>query len=125
MPFLRALQMKFATLILASCLTFLSYPLGVDADGDSLTRTLFVYKLDGTMHCEHAMGVSLDSMEHELTTAGIKVFSRRKSYDGREGVAVCGAPTGQINVYEIASSDVPTALSLGFKQLPDNWIRKD
>ena len=125
MPFVRALQMKFATLILASCLTFLSYSLGVDANGDSPPRTLFVYKLDGTMHCEHAMGVSLDSMEHELTTAGIKVFSRRKSYDGREGVAVCGAPTGQINVYEIASSDVPKALSLGFKQLPDNWIRKD
>ena len=116
---------KTANHLLVFCLGFLCYPLGVYADGASPTRTLFVFKLDGTNHCEDAKGVSLDSMEQELTTAEIKVFSRRKGYDGREGIAVCGSPTGQINVYEIASSDVSAALGLGFRQLPENWIRED
>jgi hypothetical protein len=64
-------------------------------------------------------------MELELKTAGIKVFSRRKGYDGREGIAICGSPTGQINIYEIASGDLSAAVSLGFKQLSENWLRQD
>jgi hypothetical protein len=99
--------------------------LEVQTDRVSAASSLFVFKLDGTTHCEDAKGVSLDSMEQELTTAGIKVISRQKGYDGREGIAVCGAPTGQINIYEIASSDVSAALGLGFRQLPENWIRED
>lgn len=81
---------------------------------------LFVYKLDGTKHCEPHAGVSLDSMALEFTDAGIEVFSSRKGHDGREGIALCGAPTGQINIYEILSADLTSALSMGFKQLPEN-----
>ena len=117
--------MKHATLILATCLGFLTYPLLIHSAGTPSVRTLFVFKLDGTKHCEPYAGVSLDSMALELGGAGIEVFSRRKGYDGREGIAVCGAPTGQINIYEIASSDLSAALRLGFKQLPENWIRQD
>jgi len=117
--------MKHATLILATCLGFLSYPLLVHSDSNPSVRSIFVFKLDGTNHCEPYAGVNLDSMELELTAAGIKVFSRRKGYDGREGIAICGAPTGQINIYEIASSDLSAALSLGFKKQPENWIRQD
>ena len=87
--------------------------------------TIFVFKLDGSKHCEPYTGVDLDSMELRLTAAGIKVFSRQRGYDGREGIAICGAPTGQINIYEIAYSDLSAALSLSFKQLPKNWIRQD
>ncbi|UCE51006.1 MAG: hypothetical protein JSV31_17235 [Desulfobacterales bacterium] len=117
--------MRVSNLILIICLGFFSYPLEVQADRASAASSLFVFKLDGTTHCEDAKGVSLDSMQQELTTAGIKVISRQKGYDGREGIAVCGAPTGQINIYEIASSDVSAALGLGFRQLPENWIRED
>ena len=112
-------------MILATCLGFLTYPLSIHSTGTPSVQTLFVFKLDGTKHCESYAGVSLDSMALELAGAGIEVFSRRKGYDGREGIAVCGAPTGQINIYEIAPSDLSAALSLGFKQLPKNWIRPD
>jgi hypothetical protein len=44
-------------------------------------------------------------------------LSRRKSYDGREGIALCGDPSGSINVYEIGKSDLSKALELGFKRL--------
>ena len=117
--------MKHASLILATCLGLLPCPLLIHSAGTSSTRTLFVFKLDGTKHCEPYAGVSLDSMALELGAAGIEVLSRRKGYDGREGIAVCGEPTGQINIYEISSSDLSAALSLGFKQLPENWIRRD
>ena len=117
--------MKLATLILATLLGVFSYPLMVHSDGNPSVRTIFVFKLDGTNHCEPCAGLDLDSMELELQAAGIEVFSRRKGYDGREGIAICGAPTGQINIYEIASGDLSAALSLGFKQLFENWLRQD
>lgn len=117
--------MKHASLILATFLGFLGYPLLIHSASIPSERTLFVFKLDGTKHCEPYTGVSVDSMALELAGAGIEVYSGHKGYDGREGIAVCGAPTGQINIYEIAYSDLSAALSLGFKPLPENWIKQD
>jgi hypothetical protein len=117
--------MKQATLILVIFIGLLTSPLLIHSADTLPVRTLLIYKLDGTKHCEPYAGVSLDVMALELSGAGIGVFSSRKGYDGREGIAACGALTGQINIYEILSSDLSSALSLGFKQLPDNWLRKD
>ena len=117
--------MKIVIFILSTFLGFLSCAVVVHAGGNSAASTLFVYKPDGTIQCDKSQGVALDFMEQELRSADIKVFSSRKGYDGREGIAVCGAPTGQINVYEIAFSDVSEALGLGFKQLPESRIREN
>ncbi len=117
--------MKLINFILITGLGFFSYHLVIHAGDISSASTVFVFKLDGTVHCENSIGISLDSMEQKLTSAGIKVFSRRKGYDGREGIAVCGAPTGQVNIYEIASSDLSEALKFGFRPLPENWSRTD
>ena len=117
--------MKLIKFILITGLGFFCYPLVIHTGDISSTSTVFVFKLDGTVHFGNSIGVSLDSMEQKLTSTGIKVFSRRKGYDGREGIAVCGAPTGQINIYEIASSDLTVSLKFGFRQLPENWSRKD
>jgi len=81
------------------------------------TDTAFVYKADGTRHCNSAPGISLDSMAQELVGSGIVVLSQRKSYDGREGIALCDDPAGSINVYEIRKSHLSKALELGFKRL--------
>lgn len=56
--------------------------------------TAYVYKPDGTRHCDTSAGIPLDSMAEELVRSGIPVHARRKSHDGREGVASCGNPTG-------------------------------
>jgi hypothetical protein len=106
-------------------LGFFIYPVVIHADDISSSSTVFVFKLDGTVHCENSKGITLDSMEQKLTSTDIRVFSRRKGYDGREGIAVCGAPTGQVNIYEIASSGLSVALKLDFKPLPENWNRID
>ena len=117
--------MKKATLILAIFIGLLTSPWLIHSAGAPSVRTLFVYKLDGTKHCEPYAGVSVDLMALELAGAGIEVFSSRKGYDGREGIAICGEPTGQVNIYEILSSDLAAALSMSFKQLPENWLRQD
>jgi hypothetical protein len=112
--------MKQAVLILAIWLGFLTCSHLAQATGTTSVNTVFVYKLDGTKHCEPYAGVSVRSMALELLDAGVEVYSSRKGYDGREGVAICGEPTGQINIYEILSSDLPMARNVGFKPLPGN-----
>ena len=119
------IQMRLINFILIMSLGFFIYPVVIHADDISSSSTVFVFKLDGTVHCENSKGITLDSMEQKLTSAGIRAFSRRKGYDGREGIAVCGAPTGQVNIYEIASSGLSVALKLDFKPLPENRNRID
>lgn len=115
--------MKCVSVVLLILVGLLSHAVVIHAGGTSAANTLFVFKPDGTLQCDKSPGVTLGSMAQELRSVDIKVFSSRKGYDGREGIALCGAPTGQINVYEIASSDVSKALGLGFKPLPANWLR--
>ena len=113
--------MKQASIIFAILLGFIGYGLSTQSADAPLGRSVFVYKLDGTKHCERHAGESVDAMSLKLTDVGIEVLSYRKGYDGREGIAQCGAPTGQINIYEIFASDLRSALNLGFKKLPQNW----
>ena len=61
-------------------------------------------------------------MAQVLIRSGIHVYTQRKSHDGREGIAACNNPTGSINVYEIAKSDLQKALQLGFKRLDPSWF---
>lgn len=78
---------------------------------------VYVYKADGTRHCDAAPGTPLDAMAQELARADVRVFAQRKAHDGREGIAICGNPTGSINVYEIAGSDLAKAFQLDFQLL--------
>lgn len=81
---------------------------------------ILVFKPDGTKQCEPDPGVTLNFMEMELSSKGITVFTKQKGHDGREGIALCGHPTGQINIYEIAVSDLSAAINLGFHELQNN-----
>ena len=117
--------MKFTALVLIVCLGVLSYPIFTNSAGNLAEQNIFVFKLDGTKHCESNSEVELDSMELELTSIGITVISKRKGYDGREGIAICGSPTGQINIYEIISRNLPNAVKLGFEKLPINHAQKN
>jgi len=103
--------------LLSLFLVFVCLLVPAHAGQSRANDTTFVYKPDGTRHCNTTPGISLDSMAQELVGSGIVVLSQRKSYDGREGIALCDNPTGSINVYEIGQSDLPKALELGFKRL--------
>lgn len=73
-----------------------------------------VHKPDGSLQCGMGKKIALEEMEKELK--GIQVFSRSNQNDGLMRIQVCGAPTGQSNVYEISRSDLEKALKAGFKE---------
>ena len=76
-------------------------------------KTVAVYKYDGTLQCSLGQEISLEGMEKELS--GIKIVSKQKRKDGLMRTQVCGAGTGQANVYEIPLTDKKRAETLGFK----------
>lgn len=73
-----------------------------------------VFKPDGSLQCGMGSKIPLETMENELK--GIKVYSRTNMNDGLMRIQVCGAATGQSNVYEISRSDLDKALKAGFKE---------
>lgn len=81
--------------------------------------SVYVYKADGSRQCEHSSLDTLASMREQLADAGINVFTSRKGWDGREGIALCGSPTGEINIYEIDAAALHKAMALGFRELPE------
>jgi hypothetical protein len=69
--------------------------------------TVKVFRYDGSLQCGMGQAVPLDEMGKELTAANIKVLSSEKRVVPGFIIALCGAPTGIANVYEIAKDDVP------------------
>jgi hypothetical protein len=82
-----------------------------------LTKRVFVFKPDGSLQC--GMGKKIDPNEMKKQLVGIEVFSAENKTDGLMRIQLCGHPTGQNNVFEIAEKDLEQALKLGFKK----WIR--
>ncbi len=78
------------------------------------TDTLEVYKYDGTLQCKMGKEITLDQMAAELKAANIRVISKRKDTDGLMHFALCGASTGQVNVFEIPSEQFEMARRFGF-----------
>jgi hypothetical protein len=76
-----------------------------------------VYKYDGSLQCDRGKEISLQDMAGELTENGIGVKASRKGSDGRMHITMCGASTGRLNVYSIATESLPRARELGFELL--------
>lgn len=79
------------------------------------TRSVFVYKPDGSKQCAQDDGVSVGVMAKELD--GIVIRSMVNKPDGMMHMMVCGGATGKVNVYEIAEKDLAFAQKKGFKVL--------
>ncbi len=77
-----------------------------------------VQRPDGSRQCRDG-GEPAAAMGARLAEAGIPVHCSEKARDGRARVAVCGAPSGAINVYTIPAVDLNRARELGFDPLPD------
>ncbi len=69
--------------------------------------TVKVFRYDGSLQCGMGQAVPLHEMAKELTAANIKVLSSEKRVVPGFIIALCGAPTGIANVYEIAKDDLP------------------
>ncbi len=72
-----------------------------------------VYKPDGSLQCGDSGAIPVVEMQKELLQ--IKVYSANSLNDGAMRIQLCGAPTGNNNVYEIDKKDLEAALRMGFK----------
>lgn len=81
------------------------------------TPTLLVFKYDGTLQCGMGEEVELEIMAKELEDNKVSIHNQYKSNDGKDHIKMCGASTGNINVYEIDSVSLPVAQKLGFTYL--------
>ena len=80
--------------------------------------TFVVYKSTGARQCEPDSGTSLAASQALLTNAKITLY--KSSCGVITGVAypaVCGGGTPNVNMHTIATTDVRTAMSLGYRQI--------
>ncbi len=99
--------MKYIALII--CISLLS----ACNQNDASSTFVKVYKYDGSIQCGSA-GVELNVMGMELINTGIDVVCSQKGHDGMMRTTVCDADTGNINIYEIYSVNLPDAVAIGF-----------
>lgn len=78
------------------------------------TERVKVYKADGSLQCGQGQVIPAAEMQKELKN--IKVYSSANKNDGMMRIQVCGAPTGNSNVYEIDRKDLAAAIRMGFKE---------
>ena len=76
----------------------------------SKVNSVFVYKYAQSKQCEPDSGISLEDMAKELD----EVISMHTANDGLDRIQVCGADTGELNVYEISLDYYFKAKELGF-----------
>jgi hypothetical protein len=89
---------------------------GCAGRGVAAPATVTVYQTRGAIQCGDR-GVPPTAMARSLTDAGVAVLRLACGHDGLMRATVCGAPTGEINIFEIAASDLAAAERLGFRAL--------
>lgn len=76
-----------------------------------------VFKSRGSVQCG-ANGQPPELMQNELQQAGIRVLRAACGSDGRMRVAMCNAPDGRLNIFEIPATSQAAAEALGYALLP-------
>ena len=94
----------------------------MDSCHEEGTITMFsVFKSDDGRQCQQN-AVALQTHQKELEDHGIVVSNPRKQSDGRLHPAVCDAPEGMRNVFDIAVTDLKAAVKLGFSLLVEDEV---
>ncbi len=81
---------------------------------DPKPKTVKVYRYDGTLQCGMGKRIPLEEQQAELKS--LKVISTAHLNDGLMRVQLCGSPTGDANVFEIAEEDLEKAKSFSFRE---------
>lgn len=74
-----------------------------------------VYKDDQSLQCAENSGIPLATMQAELESHDISVYSAKQISDGFAHPDECYLDTGILNSYMINASDLDKAVQLGFK----------
>lgn len=89
-------------------------PVNPSLQENKMKNTVKVYKPDGSLQCGLGKAIAPEAMVADLK--GIKVHSSYNKNDGMMRIQVCGAPTGNCNVFEIDKEQLQAAVKLGFKE---------
>lgn len=83
----------------------------------TVTERVRVYKANGSLQCGQGKRIDPTTMAKELKE--IPVYKSSTENDGKLRIQMCGAPTGNVNVFEIDKTNLERALGFGFTE----WIR--
>jgi hypothetical protein len=111
----RSLARTAAVIALSAWLP--AWPGSEQAAAAGVTRSIEVFKPDGSVQCEPGSGVPLEQMRRQLTGAGIAVHAARTARDMQIRPAVCGTATGTLNAYIIDAGRIEEARALGFEPM--------
>jgi hypothetical protein len=75
-----------------------------------------VFKSMGSRQCSGG-GVSLATLQAQLTAANVQVRSAACGTDGLTTTATCGGPDGRIGIFEISPDQAGAAAAAGFAPL--------
>ncbi|MGE3973805.1 MAG: hypothetical protein AB7F59_04685 [Bdellovibrionales bacterium] len=76
--------------------------------------TVRIFKYDGSRQCGQGKPQTLEIMARDLK--GITILSQENKNDGMMRIQMCGAPTGNANIYEIYQKDMKKAFKKGFRE---------
>ena len=80
------------------------------------SKGVSVFKRDGSRQCEEDTGTSAKEMAKALKLAGIRVLRSAKGRLPRgRSLALCGAPTQNINIFYISAKHEKKAIEKGFQ----------
>lgn len=88
-----------------------------DSTATQLT-TVEIFKYVGSKQCQGG-GINLDAMADQLMNAGIVPISLACGSDGLTRSSQCGSDDGNINIFEISTTNLNGALFMGYKRLTD------
>tara|TARA_B110001454_G_C12723308_1_gene436515 strand:+ start:57625 stop:58023 length:399 start_codon:yes stop_codon:yes gene_type:complete len=83
----------------------------------TITERARVFKPNGSLQCGQGKSIEPVTMAKELKD--IQVYRSFVENDGKMRIQMCGAPTGNVNVFEIDKTNLERALGFGFTE----WIR--
>lgn len=83
----------------------------------TVTERLRIFKANGSLQCSQGKSIEPATMAKELKE--IPVYKSSVESDGKMRIQMCGAPTGNVNVFEIDKTNLERALGFGFTE----WIR--
>lgn len=84
---------------------------------DKILPTVRVYKPTGEKQCGMGNPIKLEDMKATIEARKVPVYDAVTQPDGKMHIAVCGAPSGQIHVFEIPKKYFSKIKALGFKEL--------
>ena len=83
----------------------------------SQVERISVFKPNGSLQCNQ--GKTIDKAVMEKSLKGIRVYKSSVENDGKLRIQMCGAPTGNVNIFEIDKVNLEMAITLGFAE----WIK--